>query len=88
MIQFQRVGWKLYLYLQHFLNCCFISNVEGDFEDTEEGEYCLDGGDQNYEGKAHQLINLVNLNTMLFFNHPIRPLFFFKKIMKIMVMQN
>lgn len=42
--------------LKNTLTCLFldylkITIVEGDFEETEEGEYCLDGPDGGYEGE-------------------------------------
>jgi hypothetical protein len=30
----------------------FFLNLEGDFEDTEEGEYCLDGAETAENGKS------------------------------------
>ena len=52
MIQFQMVIFKKRTLICHF---CYVNSIffhlEGDFEDTEEGEYCLDGAETAENGK-------------------------------------
>lgn len=52
MNQFQMVIFKKRTLIFHF---CYVKiiffHLEGDFEDTEEGEYCLDGAETAENGK-------------------------------------
>jgi hypothetical protein len=42
---------KRHLFYIFGLKFNFLFHIEGDFEDTEEGEYCLDGAETAENGK-------------------------------------